>query len=352
MNRSNFSHRALTLLSVGVILVAAWALAHFWPSPRGKNAPGPVVGRSIFDARQGREPDAQQLMKLSWADVAATAEDSSVNPSFALKLIAATESSERAPAHYLRGLLLMARSDLEGALAAFDLIPVAEIPAPLLYGPFRLHSTLRPAQANPYLPPLLEAVAAQNVEPLIQARVLAASGRLPAALETYLKTDPGVWQSFDLQILRSFRWHAALANNTAVLIQGALRAGRVPQELRGELVKILALPSDANALSQQRSNLLEQINGDDQLRRAAVTGATRQIAARHSFVNREYRELLEAYRLADPAETPDESILLLTLSAARVSDSSHFHQWSQELKRRYPMAQIERWLEELRNPVP
>jgi len=117
-------------------------------------------------------------------------------------------------------------------------------------------------------------------------------------------------------------------------------------------VAILKAPQDQASLDQLKAQLLQQINSNPDVRRAAITGAVQQLSVRQKFVGRKYRELLDGCSAQNAIELPDETVLMLTLSAARLRDAAAFDRWSQELKRRYPTAEMEKWLKELRAPAP
>lgn len=323
--------------------------------PRRHPPPSPALsqGRNLLATGvAGRRMDEALLNKLAWADVVPTAEGLGTDKGWCEEVVALAGRMRHPPVLYLRGLLLLATNELASALATFLLIPVAEIPATHLYAPFRLHYELRPAEPNPFQAAISRAVAQNQVPPLIQARVLAGDGRLREALKAYLKTDPAEWASLDVRVLRGLRLHAALGGDTAAMLQAGLSGGRVRRDLRPQIVEVVNAPLDQATMEDLKNRMLRQIDGDPALRRAALTGAVQQLTVRQQFVGRKYRELLDQQGARPALDQPDETVLMLTLAAARLQDAAAFERWSQELKRRYPTSEIEQWLNQLRTPTP
>jgi hypothetical protein len=333
-----------SLLALGAGLAVFLALDR-----RPKPAAVPPPGRNVLARGAGeRTLDPQLLSAVTWNDVGATAEGVNADRALREEVIQATDTNRHAPAVYLRGLLLLANTNLESALGTFLRIAPAEIPASHLYAPYRLHSTLRPSATNPFAAGLHQAVQEARVPPLIAARTFVADGRLAEALKAYLRTDPADWTALDVRALRGLRLHAAFANDTAAMLQAALKAGRVPEELRAEVVAAVKAPADPATLDDLRQQFLQRLKADPDLQRAAVTGAVRQLEVRQQFAGRKYRELLDGKSVDNPLELPDETVLMLTLAAAKVRDEPAFERWSQELTRRYPTAEIRQWLNQLR----
>lgn len=335
----------------GTALIAGSAVFFFLRSHYAPDAPGLSPGRDILvNAIGDGTVDEQLLASLSWNDLAATAEGISADQNLRDQVIAITAGMQHPPALYLSALLLMAANDLPSALETFLLIPPTQIPPTHLYAPYRLHNGLRPSQPNPFLAEVNRAVAENGVPPLIQARVLAGQGRLPDALKAYLKTDPAEWTDLDLRALRGLRMHAGLANNTATMLLAALKGGRVPSALRPQLIEVLKAPLESSTMDDLKGQLLEQINRDPDIRRAALAGAEQQLKVRQEFVGRNYRGMLDGNRIENAMSLPDETVLMLVLSAARLQDSSAFDAWTQELTRRYPTPEVKQWIKELRAP--
>lgn len=308
-----------------------------------------LSGRNVFaDQTTERRVDPQSLASLAWDDVSATAEGLSADRDLLAEVSRVAAHSRHSPAVYLRGLLLLAANDTESALTTFLLIRPEEIPPSHLYGPYRLHNVLRPSEKNPFQDAITRAVAESKVPPLIQARVLAAEGRLQEALKAYLKTDPASWTDWDLRALRPLRIHSGLANDTGTMLLAALKGGRVPESLRPQIIELIKAPVDAATLEDLKRQFLIQVNTNPLIRQAAITGAVQQLAVRQKFVGKKYRALLDEHAAADPKGLPDETVLMLTLSGTQLQDVAGFNRWSKELKRRYPTKEIDQWLNQLR----
>lgn len=310
-------------------------------------------GRNIFANWPTGQGSAEHLLStLSWNDVFSTAEGVGSDKSFREEITGIKVKVNHPPALYLRALLLMAGNDPQSALKTFLLIPPHEIPPTHLYPPYRLHNVIRPSQPNPFLGAVNQAVAENMVQPLVRARVFATEGRLPESLKEYLKTDPADWADLDIRALRSLRMHAGLANNSAAMLLAALKGGRVPVHLRPQVVEILNAPRDKATLEDLKKQFLQQIDSDPAIRQAAITSAVQQVSLRQKFVGRRYRELLDEKHNEAPMSLPDETVLILTLSAAQLRDAPAFDCWSKELQRRYPTPEIQKWLSQLLTPTP
>lgn len=338
-----------------VLLLLAGVLAGFfvWKAQKSQATVSVRPGRNIIvlGVADGRL-DAKLLGTLNWEDVVPTAEGIAANKNLCREVVAVAKRANHPPGAYLSGLLLMASGDLEAALASFTSVPVASIPATHLYAPYRLQSVLRSTQPNPFLPPLARAVAENQVPPLIQARILAAQGKTPAALKAYLQTDPAQWADIDARTLGAMRMQSGSARETAVLLQGALRGGRVPEPIRPQLIAWVKAPSEPVSMEDLKRRMLERIRRDPKLKEAAIAGAAQQLEVKQKFVGKHYRELLDAHRGAAAMEQPDETVLMLTLSAARLKDEMELDRWSKELRRRHPSTDTDTWLNQIRSPAP
>jgi hypothetical protein len=335
--------------SIQLVALLALVVTFFAGCDRGDEAaPKAVPGRNILVSDvAGGKGGLQLLETISWNDVVPTAEGVSSDKAFTRRVIEATATQLHPPALYLRGILLLSAEDPQSALAAFELIPPGEIPAELLYAPYRLHNALNPRTPNPFLTAILRAVELAQVPTLIQARVLATDGRMEQALKSYLRTDPADWTTQDAAHLRALRFQAGLANDTAAMIQAALKAGRVRESLRSELIDILNAPRDQESLENMKAQLVYQIQTDPGTREAAIKSAQQQLSVRQQFMEKNYRALLDQHRDRPAVELPDETVLMLMLSAAQLRDGSALELWSQEMTRRYPTPEVEKWTREL-----
>jgi hypothetical protein len=290
-----------------------------------------------------------RLNEMRWADIAPTIAGVGTNLASVRTLIDAAQQITNAPAQYFGALLLLADGKSEDALNQFLTIAPAAIPPAWLYAPHRLHATLRPALADPYMPLLASARKANQLPPLVAARLHARAAQPRAALEAYLKTDPQDWAREDLLAFGGMLQHAGVAGETSRLIRAALRATRVSAELRPELAALLKSDDDPQALRELRDGLAEYLKRDPAARQVAVSSAIQQLALRQRFVRREYSSILEEHRGTDPLRLPEETVLLLTLAAARQGDALELERWSQEVKRRTPTQEVAQWIRDIRS---
>lgn len=342
------ARRLFQVFLVGVFLLVAGAI-YFVFRPADIRPPvEPPRGRNVFTSLSADATNASDsLSGLTWDDIALSIEGMSRDKVFREKLLSSTAQMTHAPAIYLRSLLLMAAGDNRQALEGFLRIPLPEIPPAYLYAPFRLHRALKPGLLNPFGAPLKKAVADNLVHPLIRARVWALDGYLLEALREYLKTDPAEWADLDLRVFRTLRLHAGLANDTAAMLQAALRGRRIRDAQRTEVVGMLKSSRDTVALGEMKAQFLRLMSSSDAVGAAVRAGALRQLALRQKFMLKKYRELLDEYRGMSAIQLPDETVLLLTLSAAQTKDAPDWSLWAEELLRRYPTPEVKTWLNKL-----
>jgi hypothetical protein len=284
---------------------------------------------------------------LSWPDLAPTAEGTCSDPAHLEGALRATVTSSNAPARYLRGMLLLSKGDGFGALHAFQSVPVAGVPVHCLYAPYRLHGELHPDRPNPFRAPLVRAATEGRLPPLIEARVLAREANVAQSLQAYLRSDPSQWAAHDLELFPLLVQHAGFGPEAQRMLRAALRAGRVKPELRGKM-EALATAAPAADVTAFKGDLRRWLQGDAQGRELAGRVAIQQLEIRRRFLRKEYAELLRGHAHVTPASQPDETVLLLTLSAATQGDTPALDRWSQELKRRHPQPEVEQWLGSLK----
>ena len=331
----------------GLFIVITLAF-YFKYRPLRNAAPVVLPGRNVLTTSIGTgKIDEQVLKTLSWTDLGPTAESAGSSQGMREKIIAVTSGTQNHPTLYLRALLFMSQSDLSSALSTFLQIPPSEIPSIYLYAPYRLFNEQRPSQPNPFADSIRKAAERQELPLLMQARIHVNDGRFPEALKAYLKTDPAEWSDIDMRALGGLRIQAGTANDAAVILQAALRGGRLPGNLRTQAVEVLKAPRDQTAMEDLKDKFIAQLKTNENLRRSAITGAVQQLTARQQFASRKYKELQAEYAARIPSDLPDETVLMLTLSSARIQDMPSFQRWSQELKRRYPTPDIEQWLSQL-----
>jgi hypothetical protein len=253
---------------------------------------------------------------------------------------------ESAPATYLRGLLLILQETPGPALAAFDSLDPATIPPPFLYAPHRLHQTLHPDRADPFLAALRKAVEDGKVRPLIGARVQALDGALKSALESYLRTDPGSWVVYDLSSLRRIAAHQGLAADLRRLIAGALASGRVKATLVAPLQELARQGEVQPDQEELKEQLRREIEANTPAGRIAVESAKKILNDRNLFLGGEYSRLVETRTNDDPMTLPTETVLLLFLSAVELKEQVEMDRWGQELKRRHREVEVRDWVNE------
>ena len=110
----------------------------------------------------------------------------------------------------------------------------------------------------------------------------------------------------------------------------------------------MAAPGLNPTPAETRARFLEAVRRDPALRRATEESARRLLGLRQRFVRREFGPLLRDHAGAEPTEQTDEAVLLLTVAAAREKDLPRFETWSRELRRRTPVAVVDRWVAQLR----
>lgn len=328
-----------------VLLVLAGWLVQAWLTgrPEAHHPAAPVATDTGRFSRQ--HPIAREdLETLRWEEMNQLLRAAGADPKEVDRLILLSKEVDNPPASYLRAMLLLASNQPEPALAAFGALDPKVIPATLLYAPFRLHETLRPADPGPYLPLLRQAVAEDKAPPLVRARLQARDGRLADALASYLRTDPQEWAGYDLESLRRIGTHQGLAMDLRRLVAGALASGRVDARLASDL-RALARGGTAPAeLEAFERKLKQEIDAGTPAGKVAVESARKLAIDRETFLARNYRALIDKYRAADPPQLPTETALALFLSAVALKEPVEMDRWGQELKRRHGDAEVREWV--------
>lgn len=293
---------------------------------------------------------ATVLPKATWDNLdqlfSATAEDPELQKRF---LDSAADSSEPV-SQFVAALLHLTQGNTEEALAAFRKLPIEKVPANHLYAAYRLHQQLAGDQPNPYRPRLRKAIEQGELTPLLSARFLAHEGDVEASLKQYLKTDPGDWVNHDVDNLRIMRLHAGLGSEVDRLVKGALRGGRITSDVKNRIYTVMVSQrEDFDAVLKSR--LSERIRNDEETRKLVARAAIKQLEIRRRFVREEFAELLKAHAKEDATQLSQETVLLLTLAAAREKNTTAFDLWSGELRRRNPQPEIETWIKSLRAEI-
>lgn len=290
------------------------------------------------------------LPKATWDNLdqlfSATAEDPELQKRF---LDSAADSTEPV-SQFVAALLHLTQGNTEEALTAFRKLPIEKVPANHLYAAYRLHQQLAADQANPYRPRLRKAIEQGELTPLLSARFLAHEGDVEASLKQYLKTDPANWVNHDVDNLRIMRLHAGLGSEVDRLVKGALRGGRITSDVKNRIYTVMVSQrEDFDAVLKSR--LSERIRNDEDTRKLVAQAAIKQLEIRRRFVREEFAELLKAHAKEDATQLSQETVLLLTLAAAREKNTTAFDLWSGELRRRNPQPEIETWIKSLRAEI-
>jgi hypothetical protein len=287
------------------------------------------------------------LESLTWdgVDAALLAADD------ALRRQVATHAAPSDPVLYLRGMMITELGDPIGALAVFDQIDLAGIPARKLYIPYRLRAEMRPEQPNRYWAPLYQARASGELSALMRARVCAIAGEELEALEAYYDSDPADWKQLDVTLFRQLNLHSGLQSEVRQLLSAALAGKRVPTEVYGKLLEVLLVRPDDRAAAAQLARIRQELSGNPELAATVVQASIPLLAAQQLFMGRQYLEIVDRFGALDPVDQADRLVLLVLLSAAQSGNQPLLTRWSQELYRRYPTPEMKQWIDSIRNQV-
>lgn len=207
-------------------------------APEAVDSPGRTV---VFDS-MSKSVNPTALESMRWRDVAPTAE-ACKRHGLVDEALKVSKSLAPPPVIYLRGLLMFSKDDALSAANEWARIDVAALPPDLLYAPWHLLDSFQ-TEWNRYEAPLVRAVNENTVSPLIRARYLGGQGDWQEALESYLLTDPSAWTPFDVRIFAILKLHGPCTPDVQALVSGALAGGRVSDQLRGDLARLIrASPS-------------------------------------------------------------------------------------------------------------
>ena len=347
LSLSQVTRRWLLVGSFAVAAALAAWLAH--GARRGSAAPSPAVsGQNLLGGVAARDGVGPALEQLGWDDIAATAAGTSARAGLRREAVDALAGHQRAAARYLRGLLLMAEQRPDEALAVFDSIPVDQIPVLHLYAPYRLHGTLRPGAPNRYRAPLVAARRAGQLPPLTAGRVAVGEGDLRAAVQGYVTSDPAQWAQHDLNAFRAMMLHAGLSPDTRTMLAAALRGGRVPARLRADVEALLSSTDGSRVPDQLKAGLTKLFAENPAAREVAIAAAAEQLRVRRLFLARQYAVVVQEHRASDPTSLPDATLVILLVSAGRSGEIDLRDLWAQELRRRHPGPDFERWFAAVR----
>lgn len=330
------------LLATCAAIACAWwfAATRNTPTPPSNAAPG----QNLLSGVIARDSVTPALTELRWEDMAATAAGTSARAGLRRDVIDTLASQPRVEARYFRGLLFMAEQRPEEALAAFEAIPVDRIPALHLYAPYRLHGTLRPGRPNPYRAGLVAARRAGQLPPLIAARIAAAEGDMKAAVASYVTSDPAQWARHDLGAFRALLLHAGLSPDTRTMLLAALRGGRVPGSIKGDVQGLLESTRASAPPDEVRAALKRLLRENPVARDVAVAAASEQLRVRRLFLARQYAQLVREHRASDRTSLPDATLVIVLVSANETGDRDLRDLYAQELRRRHPDGDVDRFL--------
>jgi len=291
--------------------------------------------------------EAEVLTALDWQSLEKLIRAVGASSDKQRQVIELTSDAENPAAIYLRGFVLMITAKPMQALGAFDRLDVEAIPAAFLYPPYRLQRQMRPEAPNRYLGALRGAIDAGSVSPLITARVLAQEGDPSTALSSYLQTDPAQWVTYDVECIKKIGRHAGLSSEMRRMIAGALKSGRVSARIQEPLRQALVLETDPAEVREFKRKLKGELILDSSTGRAAVASVKQMLETRKLFLQRDYQAIIDQHQTANPMALPDEAVLLLLLSGARLENQLEMDRWGQEIKRRYPNQEVIDWVSEL-----
>ena len=330
-----------------VVVVSVVALAyfhyerHFTETARKQHPP--THGQLPAGASLSFQ-EIMEVSELSWDDVDGFMGNPDLRTLNADQISMLDAPAASAPGRYVLAFFNMLHGRPLRAVEVFGSIPVDEIPRRFLYAPYRLERAVRPLDSNRYLAAIRDAIAEDAVAPLIKARVLSVEGEPQAALAAYLRTDPAEWVRFDAECLRKVNQHAGLQRDIRMLIAGALRSGRVKRPVDKELRAIAVASESVKRVAAFKKQLRRLLQDENPAGNVAMASAAKMLEARQQFLERDYDGLLATHRDSNVTAVTTETALLVFLSATARQDESEIERWGQELRRRFPDREVERWL--------
>lgn len=340
MIRRSHPPRTNLLLTPSVISAGVCLFLAGCSREEGKQADVSRAGSSVVQDSRTGGVSAVGLKAMRWEDVVPTAETCMRNQLIEFVMAASGELAD-GPCIYLRGLLELSRADPDRARAEWARLDPAVMPPDFLYAPWRLAGIQ--GGENRFAAPLAAAVKAGRAGALVTARWHAAEASWVTALESYLRTDPADWTPHEVEQFRMMKMYGATARDADQLLAGALRGGRVPQSLRGDLARLIK-----QTPRPDKAALAAALKSNPELAAAATEAASRQLALRQAFASNRFAEIVGKIREVDPSGASDETVLLAFLSASQVGEKPLADRWAQELHRRKPTAETAKWIAEIR----
>lgn len=342
---SRRSHRRGTNLLLIYSVTAAGACLFLVGCSRKEEKQTEVYrpGASVVQNSRTGGVSAGVLKAMRWEDVVPTAEICTRNQLIDFVMECSAELAE-GPCIYLRGLLELSRADPDRAHAEWSRLDPAAMPPDFLYAPWRVAGSR--GGDNRFAVPLAAAVKEGRAGALVTARWHAADANWVTALESYFRTDPAHWSPHEVGQFRMMKLHSPTARDADQLMAGALRGGRVPQSLRGDLARLIK-----ETPKLDKAALAAALKSNPELAAAATEAASRQLALRQAFASNRFSEVVEKIRDAELSDATDETVMLAFLAASKVGEKPLADRWAQELHRRKPTPETAQWIAEIRKPT-
>jgi hypothetical protein len=281
---------------------------------------------------------------ITWADIAALVEQVSSDGEDKARIVASI-TSEHPPVVYLKAMLEITLRRETDALLTFAAIDLDKIPATYLYLPFRITENVA-QQANRYQAPVYQAALEQRLEAIQNARILTRLGLLNQAFTHYLKTDPATWARYDVNSLRLLSMHDGLRHETGEMLVAAIMAGRLKDNVKTEIIALLAERGDVSEAQKAQLRLALQT---DSKARGVVVSAVREIfELRALFMDKAFSEITMRFESKPTQMVTDEANILIFIAAAATKNELQISRWGQELKRRFPDEETEAWLRSMK----
>lgn len=328
--------RPFVLSAMAGVLVTASSCKR---DPEAEAAASPA-GRSMVTPSASGMVDSDALESMRWQDIAATVE-TCVRHHLADTVLEKTGGSGAPPVIYLRGMLKFSRGDGQGAAAEWGRLDVEAVPADHLYAPWRLAASL--GGENRYAAALDDAVASGRASSLVCARHHGLHARWKECMAAYLKTDPAAWTTHETKTFALLKLQAPHARDVTVLMAGALAGGRVPDELKVDLARLVK-----ETPVPDKEELATVLRTDPAFAVAAERAVADGLELRQAFAADRFAEVLRRVSTKKPEESPDEVVLLAFLSGVQQGDKDVADRWADELFRRNPKEETRIWIQEIR----
>jgi hypothetical protein len=342
--------RPSQLAFVGLGMLAVW-MTFEWQRlrPVEPTAPPRETVFSPFLGMDLRTGDLSRLAELKWQEVESTINHLSVDSMARDRAIEELLDLQSSSAIYARAFLLAGRGDVSEGWHTLQNLDLTELPGAYTYAAWRLGVEANAGVNNRFWAAVKLATNAGELSGLRSARVRGVAGEWQLALTDYLASDPAQWTSFDLSVLAGSMRLAGWRGEVGALILAALKAGRMPVELRAEAAKLIA-PSQTEKISQANWTAWQNAAAKlPELQDLMVAVVEQQLELRQRFAKGDHRGVIELCRDLDPKESGDETILLAVLAAAVTPDAGEGERWSEEILRRNPQPEVKKWITQIRS---